>query len=157
MTQGQPLTSRGQKEPSSVQFSLFLANRVGQLREMLSLFAEESLAVIGVSVVDSTDWAVIRLVFSDANKARETFKAHGLPFTESEVLLAELDGAEALSEICKALVRAEINVHSAYPLIVHQDNNPVMVFHVDEPVLAAHVLTTRGVRLLGSEDLADPR
>ena len=124
-------TSQGYEEPFSAQFSVFLANRVGQLKELLNLMAEKAVEVLGVSVVDSSDWAVIRLVFSEPDKA-------------------------ALSEICGHLLHAEINVHFAYPLIGRRDAEPVMVLHVDDPVLATHLLTSHGIRLLGSEDLADP-
>jgi len=149
-------TSQGYEEPFSAQFSVFLANRVGQLKELLNLMAEKAVEVLGVSVVDSSDWAVIRLVFSEPDKAREVLKSHGLPFTESQVLLAELADKAALSEICGHLLHAEINVHFAYPLIGRRDAEPVMVLHVDDPVLATHLLTSHGIRLLGSEDLADP-
>jgi hypothetical protein len=149
-------TARGYEEPFSVQFSVFLANRVGQLKEILNLFAEKGLEVLGVSVVDSTDWAVIRLVFSDPNKAREMLKANALPFTESQVLLIELPDPDSLSDICGLLLRAEINVHFAYPLIVRRDGNAVMVFHVDDTMVATHMLTSHGVKILGSEDLTGP-
>jgi len=156
MTREPLQTAQGYEEPFSVQFSVFLANRVGQLKELLNLLAEKAVEVVGVSVVDSTDWAVIRLVFSEPDKAREVLKTHELPFTESEVLLAELADRAVLSKICGHLVRAEINVHFAYPLIARRDERSIMVLHVDDHVLATHVLSRHGVRLLGSEDLTDP-
>ncbi len=151
----------GHEEPYAVQFSVFLANRVGQLNEFLEIFAEESeksgrkTEVLGLSIVDSTDWAVIRFVFSDPNHAREILKKHDLPFTESDVLLVELPEIDALSEVCKILLMAEIQVHFAYALTVQRDNLPVMVFHVDELVTATRILTKHGFKLLGYEDLAD--
>ena len=148
-------TARGHEEPLAVQFSLFLANRVGQLKDLLDTFAGENVEPLGFSVVDSTDWAVIRIIFSDPNKARELLKRHGLPFTESEVLLTELIGPTALSHICGLLLSAELNIHFAYALTIRRDQNPIMVLHVDDHILAMQVLTKHGVRLLGYEDLAD--
>lgn len=140
-----------------MQFSVFLANRVGQFKDMLDLFTEQDVNVLGVSIVDSTDWGVIRVVFDNPNKARELLKAHGLPFTESEVLLIELFGPDAISDICAHLLQAEINVHFAYPLTIRSHDNPVMVFHVEDYILARDLLTRHGLTLLGEEDLADPR
>jgi len=153
MTRLPSQTARGHEEPFAIQFSVFLANRVGQLHELLEKFAENRLEVLGVSVVDSTDWAVIRIVFADANKARETLKSAELPFTESSVLLIVLPAQDSLSEACSHLLRAEINVHFAYPLTIRTDDSPIMVFHVDDIVTAAHVLSRHGFKLLGYEDL----
>ncbi|HAU36192.1 MAG TPA: acetolactate synthase [Phycisphaerales bacterium] len=139
-----------------MQFSVFLANRIGQLKELLDLLGEESVEVLGLSVVDSTDWAVIRVVMSDPGKAREVLHRHGTPFTESNVLLTQLDGGNSLSEICGLLLRAEISIHFAYPLTVRSNDRAVMVLHVDDNVLAADVLTRHKIVLLGHEDLSRP-
>ncbi len=156
MTQYSPQISRAHEEPFAVQFSIFLANRVGQLKDLMNLFAKERIDVVGLSIVDSTDWAVIRTIFSDADRARELMGKHGLPFTESHVLLVELGNQQAMSSLCSHLLEAEINVHFAYPLIVHSDDSPVMVFHVDDHILATEVLTRHGFKILGYEDLSDP-
>lgn len=148
-------TAKGHEEPYATQFSVFLANRVGQLKDLMTLFSTHSVDVLGISIVDSTDWAVIRCVFSDANTARELLISHKLPFTESHVMLVEVEGTTALSQVCSNLLSAEINVHFAYPLTIHSNDNPVMVFHVDDHVLATEILLNHDFTLLGSEDLRD--
>lgn len=149
-------TARRHEEPFAVQFSIFMSNRVGQFREVLDLMAENDVLVVGVSVVDSTDWAVVRMVVDNPNKGRELLKRTQHPFVESEVLLVELETSDSLRELCGFLLRGEINVHFAFPLTIQSHQNPVMAFHVDDPVLAREILTRRGMVLLGSEDLADP-
>jgi hypothetical protein len=149
-------TARAYEEPFARQFSIFLANRVGQLKDLLDASAEEGLRLLGVSIVDSTDWAVLRIVFSDADRARGMLLRRAVPFTESQVLLIVLSGEGALRRISGHLVQAEINVHFAYPLTLLRDGNPVMVFHVDDPVLAGQLLMRHGFILLGQEDLAGP-
>jgi len=156
MTRSQYQTERGYEEPVAVQFSVFLANRVGQLQELLDRLGQEQVEPLGLSIVDSTDWAVIRIVFSEPDKARAIFQKHRLAFTESRVLLVELEGKDAMSEICGHLVRAEINIHFAYPLTIRSHARPVMVFHVDDSVHARRVLVSHGLTLLGHEDLAEP-
>ncbi|MFB3892965.1 MAG: acetolactate synthase [Phycisphaerae bacterium] len=148
--------ARGHEEPYAVQFSVFLANRVGQLKDLMGVFPERSVEILGVSIVDSTDWAVVRIVSSDANAARALLQEHSLAFTESNVLLVELDGHAALSNICRHLVGAELNVNYAYPLTIRSNNHPVMVFHVDDHVMATQVLKSHGFTLIGHEDLRDP-
>lgn len=146
-------TAKGHEDPFAVQFSVFLANRVGQLKELAEMFAQKAVPIVGLSIVDSTDWAVVRMVVSDSDKARHVLSAHALPFTESHVMLAEISDQESLSKLCTHLLAAEINVHFAYPLTVRSNDNPVMVFHVDDHVLATQILRNHGFTLLGHEDL----
>ena len=149
-------TERAHEEPFSIQFSLFLANRVGRLRELLSLLLENEISLLGVSIVDSCDWSVVRLITDDPNKARERLKTAGIPFTESIILLAVLEADNTLWQITELLMRAEINLVFAYPLTIQRQGHSVMAFHVDDDVLASHLLTRHGMTLLGREDLADP-
>jgi hypothetical protein len=150
-----PRTARGHTEPYVTQFSIFLANRVGQLRELLDLFEQKDADVLGVSIVDSTDWAVIRTIFSNPTRAREILAAHKVPFTESPVLLVEVPAEGGLAKVAGLLVQAEVNVHFAWPLALIRDNMPVMVFHVDDNIVATQVLGKHGLRLFGDDDIAD--
>jgi len=154
---GAPQTARGRAEPIAVQFGVFLANRVGELREMLEILADHDVQVVGMSIVDSSDWAVVRVVLSNADKGRDLLEKHDLPFPETQVLPAENPAPSSLSEICGHLLRAEINIRFAYPLAIRGRRQPVTALHVDDPVLATHALTRHEFVLLGSEDLADPR
>jgi hypothetical protein len=156
MTETHYETARRPEEPSATQFSVFLANRVGQLKDLLDLLAEADVRVLGLSIVDSTDWAVIRMVVSDSDAAEGVLRANRLPFTQTEVLLVELAEAESLSQVCGHLLRAEISVHFAYPLAIRRHGNAVMVFHVDDEVLATDQLRRKGLTLLGDADVGDP-
>lgn len=148
-------TARAHEDPINIQFSIFLANRVGQFKECLSLLKNNEINLLGCSVVDSCDWGVIRMITDDPNKTREKLKQGGIPFTETMILLAVMDTADTLAEILELLMRAEINLAFAYPLAMERDGHPVMAFHVDDDVLASHLLTRHGLTLLGREDLAD--
>lgn len=148
-----PQTAKGHEEPFGVQFSVFLANRVGQLGELLSVLAQQNLSVLGLSIVDSTDWAVIRLVLNDPNRAREVLRAR-YPFTERPVLLVCLEDEQSLARIFTVLTSAEVNVHLAYPLAIRHSDCAVIVLSVDEQVVATHVLTNHQFVLLGQEDMA---
>jgi hypothetical protein len=153
--QAENLTARGSEEPYSVQFSIFLANRVGQLRDLLDLFGPEDLQLLGLSVVDSTSWAVVRAVFSDTGLARELLTRNGLPFTETDVLLVEMPTGDSLARISGHLLQAEINIHFAYSLSARSHGYPVMVLHVEDPVLARQILVRHGFAVIGHEDMTN--
>ncbi len=154
MTRLPTQTEKRYKTPTAMQFSIFLANRVGQLKEMLDFMVSQDVAIVGLSIVDSTDWAVIRLVFQGSEKGKAALRKHNTPFTESEVLLVRLSGQDSMAAICGLLLRAEINVHFAYPLIVQHQGLPIMVFHVDDLGASREVLLRHHITLLGEEDLS---
>jgi hypothetical protein len=149
-------TARGHEEPFAIQFSIFVPNHVGQFLAILELMDENDIEVIGISIVDSTDWGVVRLVVLNPNHARELFRRQGYNFIEGDILLVEMDGGASLRDICANLLQAEINISSAYALTYHSNENPVMGINVDETTLATQILIRHGLTLLGHEDLSDP-
>ena len=79
------------------QFSVFLQNRVGALSSVVNILEEAHVNVIGLSVVDSVDTTVVRMVVSDPETVRALFQAHAIPFTEVELLVVDLpEGAASL-------------------------------------------------------------
>ena len=57
-----------------------------------------------------------------------------------------------LIAICAALLSAEINIHYAYPLLLHP-HAPTLALYVDDPTLAAQILIRKGFKLIGESDL----
>jgi len=148
MTTSKPQIDRAYETPFIRQFNIFMPNRVGRMSELMTLLDEAKVEVAGLSVVDSADWAVVRMVFTDAGKAREKLAAAGVAVTESDVLAVALDDTDTLSRVCKALVAAELNIQFAYPLFIRHNDCPVLAFHTDDHVLSVQVLTKRGFTLL---------
>ena len=152
-----PQTQRGHDFPCSRQFSICLPNRIGQLRELLELLTDKKVHALGFSIVDSADWAVLRMVFPEPDRARHVLSEHRIAFTESEVILVEVEDQQRFTDLCEALLRAEIQIHFAYPLASAADQAPTMVIHVDDLVLARHVLGRNGFVLVCGRDRNEPR
>src|SRR5580658_5310888 len=113
-------TMQARNWPSVCQFSVFLENRVGQLLEVVRSFNGSKVKIVGLSISDSADCCIIRLILSHPEQGREILERNKLPFAENELLVAELPtGPQSLVELCTALLQAEINIHYAYPLIIH--------------------------------------
>lgn len=133
-----------------------MPNLVGRFCELLDTVDKNNIDMVGISVVDSTGWSVIRMVSTDPNHTREVLTLCSHDFIESAVLLVELHDDDSLQQICCYLLQAEINIQFVYPLTIRSHGNPVMVFHVDDNVTATEVLTRHKFILLGSEDIFDP-
>jgi hypothetical protein len=145
-------TARARDWPSVRQFSVFLENRVGAMLDMVRKFEASNNRIVALSVVDSADCAIIRVVLSDPERARETLELNRLPFLESDLLVVQLpDGPQPIAHICKALLAAELNIHYAYPVML--TGHPAIAIHVDDHETAMATLQKSGFRVLTEGDL----
>jgi hypothetical protein len=149
-------TMRGRDWPSVRQFNVFLENRLGALLEVVRHFETTDNRIVSLTIVDSADCAIIRLVLSDPERAFEVFQRARLPYTESDLLVVQLpEGSQPLLQICKALLVAEINVHYAYPLLIGPAGHAALALHVEEHENAAQTLNAKGFTLFTEGDLSD--
>lgn len=147
-------TARGRDWPSVRQFNVFVENRVGNLLSVVRRFESTDIRIVSLTVVDSADCAIIRMVLSDPERAREIYDFARLPFTESDLLVVELpDVEQPLVQICKALLGAEISIHYAYPLMVGPHGRSALALHVEDHETAVQVLTKLDFVLLTEKDL----
>src|SRR5262245_40040815 len=149
-------TARGRDWPSIRQFNVFLANRLGAMMNLVRKFESSDVRVVSLTVVDSTDCAIIRLVLNDPERATEILQLAKLPYTESDLLAVQLpDNNQPLMAICKALLTAEINIHYAYPLlgVGPLGNTHALALHVDDHETAAASLAEKGFTLVTESDL----
>src|ERR1700674_5576067 len=83
-------TARGRGWPSVRQYNVFVENRVGNLLSVVRHFETTDIRIVSLTVVDSADCAIIRMVLSDPERAREIFDRAKLPITESDLLVVQL-------------------------------------------------------------------
>ncbi len=147
-------TLQARNWPSVTQFSVFLENRVGQLLELVRAFQGSKVKIVGLSISDAADCCIIRMILSHPEQGREILELKKLPFAENELLIAEMPGsAHALVDLCSAMIQAEINIHYAYPLIVHPRGRPSVAMHVDNIEQAGASLHEKGFEILCEADL----
>lgn len=147
-------TMRGRDYPSVRQFNVFVANRVGGLMQVVRRFESTDVRIVALTVVDSADCAIIRMVLSDPERALEIFDLAGLPVTESDLLVVQLpEGEQPLLQICKALLAAEINIHYAYPLLIGPHGKPALALRVEEHETAVTTMQSQGFTLCTEGDL----
>ena len=147
-------TLHGRTWPTVTQYSVFLENRVGQLLEVVRAFQGSKVKIVGLSISDSADCCIVRMVLSHPEQGRELLELADLAFAENELLVAELpSGSQALVELCTALLQAEINIHYAYPLIVHPRGRAAVALHVENIEQASATLRDKGFDILCEADL----
>jgi hypothetical protein len=149
-------TARGRDWPSVRQFNVFVENRVGNLLSVVRHFETTDIRIVSLTIVDSADCAIIRMVLSNPERAREIFERAKLPITETDLLVVQLpEGTQPLLEICKALLAAEISIHYAYPLLIGPRGRAALAIRVEDHEQAVETLARLGFTLFTENDLED--
>ncbi len=148
-------TARKQHEPLVRQFSVFLQNRIGALLDLTRTLGDTGVHICGLSVVDTADSAVIRLVVDDPDRARESLAKAQLPATESEVVVVELpQGPEKLASVLRHLLAAEVNIQYTYSLMIRPHDKALLAMHCEEPEFAREALVNGGYIVLTQKDIS---
>ena len=137
-----------------IQFSVFTPNRLGRLHDLIRVLGSNGVHVLALAVLDTTDSAIIRLVVDDPAKARGLLLNHGFPFSESQLLVVEVNSAEELNLLMAALLEAELNINYLYSFIPHPQGKPLLGLSMEDNEVAEEVLRRRQFRLLRQADIS---
>ncbi len=141
--------------PRVRQFSIFLANKVGAMLEVVKLLNTHHADVVALSISESTDSAIARIMVSDPERVDRLFREQGIPFGECEMLVVELsEVAGQLSKLLAALLMAEVNIHFTYPLLTRPRGLCAIALHVDDADCALSVLLGENFKLLSQSDIS---
>jgi len=148
-------TTEKEEGPRVKQFSIFLKNKVGALLDVVKLLNDHSVEVLAVSVQDSADAAIVRLVVSDPDRVQDLFTSDEVAFSTCELVVVELkEGATQLGKLLTALLMAEVNIHGSYPLLTRPRGNAALALHVEDEECACAVLRSHGFRILSQMDIS---
>ena len=136
------------------QFSVFAENRLGRLFDLTTLLRSNNVHVIGITVLDTTDSAIVRFVADDPDKARELMVNNDFPYVECDVLAVEILDESQLNGVLAALFEAEINIHYVYSFIKRPEGRSALALNVEDADIAAQALNQRGFRVLTQRDIS---
>ena len=114
---------------------------------------QNGLQIAAFSVLDSSDHAVVRMIFTNADAARHTLRKQQYTFSESDLLVVEMLRGQTVATVCLHLLAAELNIRFSYPLLTQRDGAPAVALAVDDNTLAGQILLRKRFTLLGEEDL----
>jgi len=137
------------------QFAVFLPNRPGSLVSILDLLRASHVVVLGLSVQDSIDNTVVRLVVSDPFTVETVFIEKGIPFNTMDVLVVALrEGPEQMPDCLRTLLKAETNIHFIYPLLTQPGGFSALVLGVEDNDFGRAMFYESGFKVLRQEDLS---
>jgi hypothetical protein len=126
---------------TETQFSVFLVNKPGVLAQVTGALAKERVNIVAMTLVDSQEHGVLRLVPEDAKTARQVLSQLNLPMTETEVLRLELSNRPgALADVASLLGQNHININYAYCTSGAPGGHTTGIFKVADPTKAEKVL-----------------
>jgi len=141
------------KEPIR-QFVIYAENKVGWLNDFIEMLRAEGIHVMAISVLDTTDSAVIRLVPNYPKETARLLKSRSITFMERNVLAVEVEGEDSLQMITQSLLHAEINIHYVYPFLYQPNNKPVLALAMEDADIGEEALAKHRLRILMQDDFA---
>ncbi len=141
--------------PLVKQFSVFLPNKVGAMLDLVKLLNAHHSHVVALSVSESTDSAIARIVVSDPDGIEQLFKQNNIAFGVCHVVVVELrEVATQLAKLLATLFMAEVNVHFTYSLLTRPRGFATLALHVDDNECATSVLLGAGFKILSQSDIS---
>ena len=136
------------------QISVFLENRSGSLSEITRQLAESGVNLRAISIAESADYGVLRIIADDAEKATGCLLSKGCILSMTPVtVVAVPDEPAGLAQLLSMLAEAQIDIDSMYSLFTHQNGKAYMVFRVADPAPLHAVLAQKGLSPVTKEEL----
>ena len=132
---------------TDTQFSVFLVNKPGVLSQICQKLADDKINILAMTMMDSMEHGVLRLVAEDPRKARRTISNLGVPSTETDVLMVQMPNRPgALADVVGRLAAAHVNVNYAYCTTGAKNGKTLGIFKITDVPKAMRVLAERKPR-----------
>ncbi len=138
------------------QISVFLENRPGCLFEMTKALADSNIDMRGLSLAETSDFGIVRLIVDDVQGTATVLKDSGFVSSLTDVLAVSVANVPGgLSRVLEVLHNADINVEYMYAILGNKKSeNAYMIFRVNDNEKASSVLNDAGVKLVDQSELS---
>jgi hypothetical protein len=131
------------------QIAVFLENKSGRLAEITRILAENDINIRALSVADTADFGILRLIVDKVDLAKESLRAGGFTVGKTNVVAVEVpDRSGGLASVLKVVTEAGLNVEYMYAFVNKSGANAVLIFRFDEMDNAIEILQNKGFALL---------
>lgn len=136
------------------QITVFLENRSGQLAEITKLLSEAVVDIRAISIAETADYGLARMIVDDSHKASAILLEHGDILSMTPVWAVEVpDRPAGLAELLAVLAEAKVDVEYMYSLFTHKDGFAYMVMKVSNEPQFLNAMGQRGIKLMTPEEL----
>jgi hypothetical protein len=136
------------------QLAVFLENKSGRLAAIAKTLSDNNINIRALSVADTADFGILRLIVDDTEKATAVLKEGGFTVGKADVVAVEVaDRPGGLSRVLAVLHEAGLNVEYMYAFVEKSHENAVLIFRFDDPDMAITILKNAGIRILTSQEV----
>ena len=136
------------------QISVFLENRTGQLAEITRLLAQENVDIRALSIAETADYGLARMIVDDSNKASAILLQHGDILSMTPVWAVEVpDAPGGLAQVLEVLAQNHVDVEYMYSLFTHRNDTAYMVMRISDEAKFLDAMGSQSIRIMTKEDL----
>jgi len=136
------------------QLAVFLENRSGRLAEITRILAEKGINIRALSVADTADFGILRLIVDKVDAAKQALKENGFTVGKTNVLAVEVpDQAGGLAGVLKIVEEQGLNVEYMYAFINRSGENAILIFRFEDMDKAISALQKEGVTILSGDQV----
>lgn len=136
------------------QISVFLENKSGRLLEVCQCLARENVNIRALSIAETADYGVLRLIVGDPGKALGTLSKEKFTVSETEVIAVEVpDEPGGMAGVLAPLHGANVNIEYIYCFVEKSGESAIVVFRVEQLDQAIKALQNGGYKVMREEDV----
>jgi hypothetical protein len=137
------------------QISIFIENKEGRLAEVTAILRDAGVNIRALSLADTTDFGVLRLIVNDNDAAEQALRAEGFTVGRTKVLAVEVaDEPGGLNKVLDPLWMQNVNVEYMYAFANPQCKNAIMVFRFDDHEKALKILGEHQIKVITAEEIS---
>jgi len=134
------------------QISIFIENKSGRLAQIAGILADNAINIHALSIADTTDFGILRLIVSDAEKAVRALKENGVTVKMTDVVAVSMEHRPGgLADVLKKLEKAEIAIEYMYAFVSRSGGGALVILKLVNQEEAVRVMAESGIGLIGSE------
>jgi len=138
------------------QVSVFLENKKGRLAEVTALLARQGVNIRALSLADTADFGVLRLIVSDSVKCFDVLKKNDFVAQMTDVVAVEIDDHPGgLNRVLAVFDKNDINIEYMYAFVAKKAEKAIVIFRIDKIQLAAETLEQNNISLLSADILEE--
>ena len=136
------------------QISVFVENKSGRLSDILNVIGKNGIDISALSIADTNDFGIVRMIVNDPDKAAEILKSNNLVVKVTDVIaLAVADKPGGLAGEIEKLKNAGISIEYMYAFIGKSDKGALVIVRVENPEKALEVLKDENVTVVSTEEV----
>nr|WP_319393377.1 ACT domain-containing protein [uncultured Desulfobacter sp.] len=138
------------------QISIFIENKEGRLAEVTAILRDAGVNIRALSLADTTDFGVLRLIVNENEKATAALRDQGFTVGKTRVLAVEVnDEPGGLNQVLDPLSEQGVNVEYMYAFANPQCKNAIMIFRFDDLEKAKIILAEQGIKVIDKEEISN--